>query len=347
MKKAVLILFAFLLVAAISGCQTASEGTSPEQRLADAVTGVQQKLKPASSDFLTYEDKDYGVEIDYKSDWELKESEQSVFAFVSPGSPQASLNLVMNDLSGQGLDLESYSQTVLSQLGQIFEDAELLESGYTTMGSEQAYKVVYTTGSMKFMQVWTIKDDISYILTYGSQKDAYADHLGTIQKMIDSFEITHSVGAQQEAPEEEVKAEAKTGTNNAEASAPATTDSTTVTLLGSWRVYSERIYYDIGGGGALGIPTTRRLELLSGGRWKFGDSEGKFTVPEITGEDWARWGVNSYGPSRKIILDGWNGATADGPIEETAGQVDFIWVIYHVEPPTVQNPGTVWLKFGH
>jgi hypothetical protein len=32
---------------------------------------------------------------------------------------------------------------------------------------------------------------------------------------------------------------------------------------------------------------------------------------------------------------------------DTPGRVDFVWVIYHVEPPLVRAPGTVHMKFGH
>ena len=130
-----------------------------------------------------------------------------------------------------------------------------------------------------------------------------------------------------------------------------TSASTPEEFVGSWRVYSERIYYDVGGAGALlsiasGNAPTQGLILSSGGKWEFGDSKGTWTVTEITDEDWSRWDVSPYGPTRKLVLDGWKGDTADGPVEEST-RVDFIWVIYHVEPPLVQNAGTIWMKFGH
>ena len=46
-------------------------------------------------------------------------------------------------------------------------------------------------------------------------------------------------------------------------------------------------------------------------------------------------------------LDNWNGGTADGPIEATGNAANFVWVIYHVEPPLVNNAGNVQTKFGH
>ncbi|MDO8615526.1 MAG: hypothetical protein Q7T33_07275 [Dehalococcoidia bacterium] len=115
----------------------------------------------------------------------------------------------------------------------------------------------------------------------------------------------------------------------------------------SWRIYSEAIYYDAGGGGAAIGATSRDLQTSSDGTWAFGDSAGTWYVAEITDQDWNYWGVDPYGPTSKIVLDGWNGDVAAGPIEGTDGYVDFIWVIYREGPPTIGAPGTVWMKFGH
>lgn len=113
-----------------------------------------------------------------------------------------------------------------------------------------------------------------------------------------------------------------------------------------WRIYSERLYYDAGGGGAVN-QGGRNLQVSADGGWEFGNTSGQWSVSAISPEDWTRWGVTSYGPTRKITLSGWNQGTADGPLEESAGRIDFLWVIYQVGPPTVSSPGKIWIKFGH
>jgi serine/threonine-protein kinase len=40
------------------------------------------------------------------------------------------------------------------------------------------------------MQVWTIKDDKAYIITYIAKEEDYEKDLQIVQKMIDSFKIT-------------------------------------------------------------------------------------------------------------------------------------------------------------
>ncbi len=117
-------------------------------------------------------------------------------------------------------------------------------------------------------------------------------------------------------------------------------------FVDSWRIYSEYIYYDAGGSGGSDSSAsgTTRLELNADGTWQFGSSAGSWTIEPIAPSDWDRWGVSAYGPERKVVLQGWKGGVEDGPIEESAGYVDFVWVIYHVDSP---DPGLIYIKFGH
>jgi len=119
-----------------------------------------------------------------------------------------------------------------------------------------------------------------------------------------------------------------------------------VEFVGDWRVYSETLFYDAGGSGGSdpSASTTRELSLNEDGTWEFGSSNGTWYVTTIDAADWNRWGVEDYGPQRKVVLEGWNDDVADGPIEESEAGVDFLWVIYRVDEP---SPGVVQMKFGH
>ncbi|MFH1125828.1 MAG: hypothetical protein V1703_01770 [Candidatus Altiarchaeota archaeon] len=118
-------------------------------------------------------------------------------------------------------------------------------------------------------------------------------------------------------------------------------------LIGSWRIYSEAVFYDRGGNDYLDTPSSRLLELNEDETWKFGDSSGTWATAPVEASDWGRWGVSDYGPSRKVILNGWNKGVGDGPIEESGDGVDFFWVIYHAEQPVLTWPGQVQIKFGY
>ena len=118
-------------------------------------------------------------------------------------------------------------------------------------------------------------------------------------------------------------------------------------FVGLWRAFSSRMFYDIGGGGAVGSGTGQPLEINADGSWQLSTSAGKWRVESINLEDWKKWNIESYGPTRKIILENWNGGIADGPAEESDGRVDFFWVMYRAEPPTVSSSGQVQAKYGH
>ena len=121
-------------------------------------------------------------------------------------------------------------------------------------------------------------------------------------------------------------------------------------FVGSWRVYSQRIFYDEGGAGSYGAASegttsSTKLEIKKDKKWSYGSSSGTWEVSEITDTDWSSWKIDSYGPTRKMTLEGWNKGIASGPIEEDG--VNFIWVIYRVQPPISEKPGMVNMKFGH
>ncbi len=118
-------------------------------------------------------------------------------------------------------------------------------------------------------------------------------------------------------------------------------------FVGLWRAFSSRLFYDVGGGGAVGSGTGKPLEINADGTWQFSTSAGTWAVDDIQPEDWTKWGINAYGPTRKVTLSNWDKGTADGPVEEADGNVDFFWVIYRVGPPTVGSPGQVQAKYGH
>ncbi len=114
-------------------------------------------------------------------------------------------------------------------------------------------------------------------------------------------------------------------------------------LSGKWRILSNTRYIDTDG--YYSAPT--QLLEINGQSWNFGSSSGTWEIKEIEQEDWEKWQVESYGPTRKVVMHNWNGADWDGPIEESNGKIDFFWIIYDVELPGSSQPQQVQIKFGH
>jgi len=103
-------------------------------------------------------------------------------------------------------------------------------------------------------------------------------------------------------------------------------------FAGKWRSFSDTKY-------------TPLLQLNEDGTWSLEGSSGTWQAGAIEDSDWARWGISSYGPAKKITLNGWNNGVADGPVEESDGRVDFFWIIYDVTLEGEQRLAQI--KFGH
>lgn len=116
-------------------------------------------------------------------------------------------------------------------------------------------------------------------------------------------------------------------------------------LSGGFRATYGRIAYDKGGGGVM--PASTRQLVLSGSRWQYGSSSGTFSAVPIAPSDWTHWRASPSTASRKIVVSGWNGRTADGPLEGQGATVTAFWVIYRVAPPTVSASALIYLRFNH
>jgi len=117
-------------------------------------------------------------------------------------------------------------------------------------------------------------------------------------------------------------------------------------LVGKWAITFGRIYYDQSGTNPLNTDKIPALELRADLTWQSGGMSGRWSAARITPEDWARWKSSPYGPKNKLVLQGWNSAQADGPIEQLGDDPDALIVIYHAVPPAVSATGTVWLTYG-
>lgn len=90
------------------------------------------------------------------------------------------------NLPFHNMTLEEYTNSQINPL-----EEKLLESNTTILAGIPGYKIVFTSiQGLKTMQVWTIKNDKAYIITYVAQEEDYEKELQVAQKIIDSFEIT-------------------------------------------------------------------------------------------------------------------------------------------------------------
>lgn len=143
------------------------------------------------TNFTTYENPTFGIRIQYPSDWGrldlsfLQDSADIDFYPLSDTSLAKNVKIQVNNLPSRNMTLEEYTNSQINPL-----EEKLLKSNTTTLAGIPGYEIVFTSlQGLKTMQVWTVKDDKAYIITYVAQEEDYEKDLQIAQKMIDSFEI--------------------------------------------------------------------------------------------------------------------------------------------------------------
>ncbi|MCK4433154.1 MAG: hypothetical protein KAV48_04395 [Methanomicrobia archaeon] len=147
--------------------------------------------------FLTYENSTYGIKIMYPQEWEKLEGYMDTVVLFRSSLEDASdifqenLNVVVGDLP-QPMTLNEFTDLNIEQIKTLFT-IEVVDSSPTTLANIPARKVIYTLKQggydLKAMQIYTIKDDKAYVISYMAEEDKYSDFWGTIQIMINTFEI--------------------------------------------------------------------------------------------------------------------------------------------------------------
>ena len=160
--------------------------------LSVSLTGQQTTVAQTNSKFVTYDNPTFGVRIQYPSDWGrldlsfLQQSADIDFYPLADTSLAKNVKIQVNNLPSRNMTLEEYTNSQINPL-----EERLLESNTTTLAGIPGYEIVFTSlQGLKTMQVWTIKNEKAYIISYVAQEEDYEKELQVAQKMIDSFEIT-------------------------------------------------------------------------------------------------------------------------------------------------------------
>ena len=186
---------------------------------------IQQNLvaniTSTTSNFLTYENPTFGIKLQYPVDWEKVEPSPNEILLSSPTENTSNrlsnyLLIVANTLDIQNITLDEFTSIQIEFLRESFPDLDLIESNATTLAGNPAHKVIFEhregarvggggeegeegggeeegqdDSNFKLIQIWTIKGDNVYYITYRQDLGKYSNdyYLQTIEKMIDTFEI--------------------------------------------------------------------------------------------------------------------------------------------------------------
>ncbi len=178
-------------------------------------------LQPAAmlqtSNYESYINSRLKFKLEYPSDWKIFEldasalsnlkgfvsfeplkSEQEFQADIVEETPVVSI--IAEQLKFKNITINEFARLQSDNIRYLFSDFDFKLENKTaiTIGNNTAVKIVYTFvdpyshGSLKIrngMEIWTIRADTVYTISYLGEKDQYFKHLSAVQKIIDSFEI--------------------------------------------------------------------------------------------------------------------------------------------------------------
>jgi eukaryotic-like serine/threonine-protein kinase len=153
----------------------------------------------AQEQFLTYENSELGISIQYPSNWEKLVNLDNFVTFTAPPETDtriypAALGIKVQELSSQNIPLQEITKVQMSDLKRSNPDLNVLESTSTTIADKPAHKIVFSAidnkeVERKAMQVWTVIGNKAFLITYKAEPDKFSSYLPTIERMIDSFKV--------------------------------------------------------------------------------------------------------------------------------------------------------------
>lgn len=186
------------------------------------VPGIEDVNASSTMQNSTYENPNLEIKIEHPMDWKPIEkmstiTNANIIEFVpivlsehDPLTPFFSISVeAFNDtkhsttIESSGITSNESALVALTErnmgLAESLPEFDIVELNETSfLSSTPAYKIVYTfadPGSplhpkFETMNIWTIKKDKVYTISYTADKTVFLNHLPTIQDMIDSFVIT-------------------------------------------------------------------------------------------------------------------------------------------------------------
>ncbi len=82
------------------------------------------------------------------------------------------------------MTLEEYNDIKISSV-----EGQILESNSTTLAGLPAREIVFTNVGLRTMQVWTVKDDRAYTISYIAPEEDFQNDLDVAKRMTESFQI--------------------------------------------------------------------------------------------------------------------------------------------------------------
>jgi hypothetical protein len=152
--------------------------------------------------FLTYQNPDFGIKMDYPTNWTKQEDYLGLHTIVAfeaiHQNPFDLSNLTLAEVDlrvHNAPQNESFAKLNISQLDTRGQTVISYHKNGTTLGGLPALKIInyfFGIATQKAMQVWTFipSKNVLVEVIYIAQPSRYYLYLPVVEKMIDSVEIT-------------------------------------------------------------------------------------------------------------------------------------------------------------
>jgi eukaryotic-like serine/threonine-protein kinase len=144
------------------------------------------------NNFVPYSNPTFGIRTEYPVNWgrldlSFLQNDSADIDFYplddASGSKHVRIQIEAVQ-SAQDMTLEQYSEAKINST-----EGQILESNSTTLADLPAHEIVFTNAGLQKIQVWTIKDDRIFTITYEADEEDFQNDLLVAERMIESFQI--------------------------------------------------------------------------------------------------------------------------------------------------------------
>jgi hypothetical protein len=159
-----------------------------QQTITIAATTVQTD----KVNFVPYSNPTFGIKSEYPADWGrldlsflLNNSADIDFYPLDDTSGSKHIRIQVETIPlAQNMTFEQYSNARINST-----EGQILELNSTALAGLPAREIVFTNVGLRTMQVWTVKDDRAYTISYIAPEEDFQNDLDVAKRMTESFQI--------------------------------------------------------------------------------------------------------------------------------------------------------------
>jgi len=184
--------------ASVGGTANALTTATPSSIPSASSTPETTPTASPTSGNTIFENKDFGVWLEYPSNWEKKENYMnSLVTLLAPRDGESdgfseNLNLITRPVLDNAT-VGQYAASVENELKGAYGAGSVVESGVTVVSGIPSRKIIFASPfgnfSLQTLMVVSLKNDTAYVFTYTAEKTAYQKFLPAMQGVFDSVRL--------------------------------------------------------------------------------------------------------------------------------------------------------------